>query len=162
MLHVWSIQDREAANMTNRSTLTEVEAAFVHLQRVAHLATADAEGKPHVIPVCYAFDGTYFYTPLDEKPKRVSESKLRRVRNIAARPEVALVIDQYDDDWSRLGYLLIQGRAALLAPTEAPHAQALVLLRARYIQYHAMALEKYPVIMITPEHVSSWGPAISR
>ncbi|MFL5663900.1 MAG: TIGR03668 family PPOX class F420-dependent oxidoreductase [Ktedonobacteraceae bacterium] len=148
--------------MTNRSTLTEAEADFVQRQRVARLATADAEGKPHVIPVCYAFDGTYFYTPLDEKPKRVSESKLRRVRNIVARPEVALVIDQYDDDWSRLGYLLIQGRAVLLAPAEAPHAQALVLLRARYIQYHVMSLEKYPVIMITPEHVTSWGPAISR
>lgn len=148
--------------MTNRSTLTEAEADFVQRQRVARLATADAEGKPHVIPICYAFDGTYFYTPLDEKPKRVSESKLRRVRNIVARPEVALVIDQYDDDWSRLGYLLIQGRAVLLAPAEAPHAQALVLLRARYIQYHVMSLEKYPVIMITPEHVTSWGPAISR
>ncbi|MFL5693123.1 MAG: TIGR03668 family PPOX class F420-dependent oxidoreductase [Ktedonobacteraceae bacterium] len=148
--------------MTNRSTLTEAEADFVQRQRVARLATADAEGKPHVIPVCYAFDGTYFYTPLDEKPKRVSESKLRRVRNIVARPEVALVIDQYDDDWSRLGYLLIQGRAVLLAPAEAPHAQALVLLRARYIQYHVMSLEKYPMIMITPEHVTSWGPAISR
>src|SRR5260370_19405724 len=89
-------EDQEAANMTNRSTLTEVEVAFVHSQRVARLATADAEGKPHVIPVCYAFDGTYFYTPLDEKPKRVSESKLRRGRNIAARPVGALVFCHND------------------------------------------------------------------
>src|SRR5919109_2414338 len=121
--------------MPDRTTLTETEIAFVQRQRVARLATADADGNPHVIPVCYAFDGTRFYTPLDEKPKRVTGSKLRRVRNIEVRPEVALVIDQYDDDWSRLGYLLIQGRAILLAPTEAPHAQALILLRARYIQY---------------------------
>ncbi|TMC89571.1 MAG: TIGR03668 family PPOX class F420-dependent oxidoreductase, partial [Chloroflexi bacterium] len=91
--------------MVKRTTLTEAETTFVAAQRVARLATADAEGNPHVIPVCYAFDGSRFYTPLDEKPKRVAESKLRRVRNIAARPEVALVIDQYDDDWSRLGYV---------------------------------------------------------
>src|SRR2546430_17050206 len=111
--------------MAKRATLTGPEAAFVHAQRVARLATADADGIPHVIPVCYAFDGEHFYTPLDEKPKRVAGSKLRRVRNIQARPEVALVIDQYDDDWSRLGYVLVQGRAELLAPEDATHAHSL-------------------------------------
>ncbi|HLQ27731.1 MAG TPA: TIGR03668 family PPOX class F420-dependent oxidoreductase [Ktedonobacteraceae bacterium] len=148
--------------MTNRTTLTEAEATFVNSQRVARLATANAEGNPHVIPVCYAFDGRYFYTPLDEKPKRVSESKLRRVRNIEVRHEVALVIDQYDDDWSRLGYVLVQGRAELLPPGDAAHAQALLLLRERYVQYRTMALEKYAVIAITPERVVSWGVAINR
>src|SRR6266581_8749571 len=115
--------------MTTRSTLTEAETTFVHSQRVARLATADANGNPHVIPVCYAFDGTRFFTPLDEKPKRVAASKLRRVRNIEARPEVALVIDQYDDDWSRLGYVLVQGRAELLQPEHVLHGRALLLLR---------------------------------
>jgi PPOX class probable F420-dependent enzyme len=147
--------------MTKRQALTETEAGFVRTQRVARLATADADGNPHVIPVCYAFDGVRFYTPLDEKPKRVAGSKLRRVRNISVRPQVALVIDHYDDDWSRLGYVLVQGRATLLTPAETLHAHALVLLRERYIQYQAMALEQYPVIVITPEHVSSWGPAIA-
>ena len=148
--------------MVKRATLTEAEAAFVRTQRVARLATADADGNPHVIPVCYAFDGTRFYIPLDEKPKRVAASKLRRVRNIEARPEVALVIDQYDDDWSRLGYVLVQGRAELLAPEDATHAHAVELLRERYSQYRTMALEKYPVIVITPDHVTSWGPAITN
>ena|SRR5947209_6140498 len=147
--------------MTRRTTLTEAETSFMLCQRVGRLATADANGNPHVIPVCYAFDGTRFYTPLDEKPKSVTESKLRRVRNISVRPEVALVIDQYDDDWSRLGYILIQGHAVLLAPEDALHAGALVLLRERYIQYQTMALEKYPVIAITPAHITSWGPAIT-
>lgn len=147
--------------MTNRTTLTEAEATFVRAQRVARLATADADGNPHVIPVCYAFDERYFYTPLDEKPKRVAGSKLQRVRNIQARPEVALVIDQYDDDWSRLGYVLVRGRAELLPPETAPHAHALELLRERYSQYRAMELEKYPVIVITPNHVTSWGPALT-
>jgi len=144
--------------MTKRRTLTEAEAIFVQTQRVARLATADAEGNPHVIPVCYAFDGTRFYTPLDEKPKRVSESKLRRVRNIAARPAVALVIDQYSDDWTQLGYLLVHGHAELISPEDADmHSQALLLLRERYIQYRSMALEKYPVIAITPIEVISWA-----
>src|SRR5438105_15681383 len=115
--------------MVKRTTLTEAETTFVAAQRVARLATADAEGNPHVIPVCYAFDGSRFHTPLDEKPKRVAQSKLRRVRNITVRPQVALVIDQYDDDWSRLGYLLIQGHAVPLAPEDPLHATALVLLR---------------------------------
>ena len=147
--------------MTNRAILTEAEAEFVRVQRVARLATADADGNPHVIPVCYAFDGTHFYTPLDEKPKRVAGTKLRRVRNIETRPEVALVIDRYDDDWSHLGYVLVRGQAALLLPEHAAHARALELLRERYIQYRTMALEKYPVIVLTPGSVTSWGPAIT-
>ena len=146
--------------MSNRTTLTEVENAFVHAQRVARLATSDADGHPHVVPVCYAFDGQRFYTPLDEKPKSVDISKLRRVHNIEARHEASLLIDQYDDDWSRLGYVLVHGRADLLSPQEPAHAHALALLRERYAQYRSMALETRPVIVITPDHVTSWGPAI--
>jgi PPOX class probable F420-dependent enzyme len=148
-------------NMPNRTTLTEAEAAFVQAQRVARLATADADGHPHIVPVCYAFDGTQFYTPLDEKPKRVNESKLRRVRNIEARHEASLLIDQYDDDWSRLGYVLVHGRAELLQPGSPLHPQVLALLRTRYFQYRTMDLERHPVIMITPDSVTSWGPAIA-
>jgi PPOX class probable F420-dependent enzyme len=147
-------------SMSRRTTLTNAETAFVLRQRAARLATADTAGNPHVIPCCYAFDGTRFYTPLDEKPKRVEYRQLRRVRNIEARPTVALVIDQYDDDWSRLGYVLIQGQAELLSPNNDEHARALVLLRERYVQYRTMALENYPVIAITPEQITSWGPAI--
>jgi PPOX class probable F420-dependent enzyme len=148
--------------MANRATLTETEATFVHTQRVARLATADADGHPHVIPVCYAFDGTRFYTPLDEKPKRVAGRELRRVRNIEARHEASLLIDQYDDDWSRLGYVLVHGRADVLMPEDAGRGHALVLLRERYRQYRTMALETHPVIVIMPDRVVSWGPALLR
>ena len=144
--------------MVKRATLTEAEAAFVRTQRVARLATADADGNPHVIPVCYAFDGTRFYIPLDEKPKRVAASKLRRVRNIVTRHEASLLIDRYDDvDWSRLGYVLVHGRAELMGPEDEAHAQALRLLRERYVQYRSMALETRTVIAITPDSVVSWG-----
>jgi PPOX class probable F420-dependent enzyme len=144
--------------MSGRATLTEEEIAFVQAHKVAHLATADEEGHPHLVPICYAFDGKRFYTPLDEKPKRVDESKLRRVRNIVARHEAALLIDRYDDvDWSLLGYVLVHGRAELIAPEDEGHAQALRLLRDRYVQYRAMELETRTVIAIIPESVVSWG-----
>ncbi|HZO71073.1 MAG TPA: TIGR03668 family PPOX class F420-dependent oxidoreductase [Ktedonobacteraceae bacterium] len=148
--------------MAQRNTLTAAETTFVQAQRVARLATADESGSPHLVPVCYAFDGMHFYTPLDEKPKSVKGTSLRRVRNIEARHEASLLIDQYDDDWSRLGYVLLHGRAELIEPGVELHTLALKLLRERYIQYRTMTLERYPVILITPDRVSSWGPAIVR
>ena len=136
--------------------------AFVQSQRAARLGTSDAEGRPHLVPVCYAFDGIRFYTPLDEKPKRVNVRELRRVKNIEVRRQAALLIDRYDDDWSRLGYVLVEGRAELLEPDAPAHTAALSLLRARYIQYHTMRLEELPVIAISPERVTSWGPALGQ
>lgn len=145
-----------------RKRLTKAEITFIYRQRIAHLATSDADGHPSVVPVCYAFDGQYLYTPLDEKPKSVDARRLKRVRNIEARHEASLVIDQYSDDWSQLGYVLISGRAELAEPGHMLHTLALPLLRERYIQYRAMALENLPVIVITPERVSSWGPALAN
>ncbi len=146
--------------MTHRSTLYDHEIAFIQSQRVARLATSDIDGHPHVVPVCFAFDGSRFYTPLDEKPKRVEQEQLRRVRNIEARHEAMLLIDQYEDDWSRLGYVQVYGHAALQMPGEPEHAHALLLLRERYVQYRTMMLEAYPVIMISPQRVVAWGPAL--
>jgi len=147
--------------MPRRTELTESEVAFVQMQRVARLATADLEGHPHIVPVCFAYDGSHFYIPLDEKPKKVDESKLRRVRNILARHEASLLFDQYDDDWSRLGYVLVHGQAGLIQAEDSLHAQALALLRKRYVQYRSMPLEEHAVIVITPDSVTSWGPALS-
>lgn len=143
--------------MAHRSTLLDHEIAFVQAQRVARLATSDADGHPHIVPVCFAFDGSHFYTPLDEKPKRVEQRQLRRVRNIEARHEAMLLFDLYDDDWSRLGYLQVYGHADLLMPDAPDHAAALRLLRERYIQYRSMKLEAYPLIVITPQRVVAWG-----
>lgn len=145
-----------------RATLTEREKAFIARQRVAHLATADARGHPTVVPVCYACDGERFFIALDEKPKRVEVRKLQRVRNIQARHEASLLIDQYADDWSQLGYVLIHGHAEIISPDHPLHAHALALVRERYVQYRAMALETLPVIVITPERISSWGPGLAN
>ena len=81
----------------NRADFTEAELDFLTRTRVGRLATADAAGQPHVIPVVFATDGRKLYTPLDEKPKRVAPSQLKRVRNLLENPKVAFVVDDYED-----------------------------------------------------------------
>jgi PPOX class probable F420-dependent enzyme len=125
--------------------------------RVARLATADQSGRPHVIPVCFVFDGQVLYTPIDEKPKRVSPRALRRVRNIEANPHVALVVDDYDEDWRRLRYALVRGTADLIGPDESGHAAAVARLRRKYPQYRTMRLEDRPVLRITPGRIVTWS-----
>jgi len=135
---------------------TPNQLAFLHAQRAGRLATATSDGAPHVIPVCYAYDGVSLYIALDAKPKRVAPERLRRIRNILENPRVALVIDRYSDDWSELAYLLIQGTAALVPPGEPEHSRAVALLRERYVQYLAMPIEQQPVIAIRPVAVVEW------
>jgi PPOX class probable F420-dependent enzyme len=130
---------------------------FLERQRVAHLATADALGAPHVVPICFALIGETVFVSIDEKPKRGAPMQLRRLRNIEANPHVALVADVYDDgDWSRLGFVLVRGRARIVL-VGPEHMRGLAALRAKYAQYRAMALEGRPVIAIDVEHVTSWG-----
>ena len=137
--------------------LTQAQRAFLDRQRVARLATADAGGAPHVVPVCFALAGASAYITIDDKPKRPSDTPLKRLRNIAENPVVALVADRYDDaDWSRLGWVMLRGRAELLR-AGAEHGEAQSLLRARYAQLKTMALERHPVIAIRIARVTSWG-----
>jgi PPOX class probable F420-dependent enzyme len=138
-------------------SFTDQQLSFLAAQRVGRLATASHSGAPHVIPVCYACDRTRLYIALDAKPKRVAPTQLKRIRNIAENPQVALVVDRYSDDWSELAYLLIAGSASLLPPDDAAHHHAIALLRARYSQYMAMPIELQPVIAITPLSIKAWG-----
>ena len=129
---------------------------FIRAGRVAHLATADAGGQPLVIPICFAFDGKEFFSPIDEKPKQISPHKLKRLRNIAENPKVSLIIDRYDEDWQRLAYLLITGKAKILL-RGARHRRAVLLLRKKYSQYERMAIDDRPIIVITPIRIRNWG-----
>ena len=127
--------------------------------RVARLATLDARSRPHIVPVCFAYNGKLFYTPVDRKPKRVPHERLARLQNIRAAPRVAVLIDQYDEDWTRLWYILIRGKAKLI-PQRAhkEHAWAIRKLRAKYPQYAAgMLADDAPIIRITPERTICWG-----
>ena len=130
--------------------------SFLETGRVARLATADARGSPHVVPVCYVYLRDKIYTALDRKPKRVEAGELKRVRNLAANPRVALVVDEYSEDWGRLGYVLVSGRAVLLAEGEE-RREAADVLRRKYPQYVELLAEDSLVIRITPERVVSWG-----
>jgi len=134
--------------------LASRELQFIQSQRVAHLATASADGRPHVVPVCFAYLDGHIYIAIDEKPKR--SLRLKRLRNIEANPQVAIVLDRYDEDWSRLAWVLVQGTAAVL-DRGPEHGRALTALREKYPQYLEMALEGRPVISVTAERVSSWG-----
>lgn len=126
---------------------------------VARLATVDAAAVPSVMPICYAGDGRAIYSALDEKPKRVAPTRLKRVRNVLERPAVALVVDDYGEDWSQLSHLLVRGRAEVLEPGTAEHASAVALLRAKYPQYRSMAIERQPVIAVRPTSARFWSAA---
>lgn len=132
-------------------------AALLRESRVARLGTADAAGRPLVVPVCYVFDGRACFSALDAKPKRVAAGALRRVRNIAANPRVSLVVDRWDEDWSKLAWVIVEGRGELLT-AGAERAAAVDLLREKYAQYRILGLDRdaAPVIRITPERALAW------
>jgi PPOX class probable F420-dependent enzyme len=136
--------------------MTPEQVAFLETQRVARLATVDEDGRPHALPVCFAALDGALYTPIDEKPKRGDPLTLRRVRNILAHPQVCLVADRYEEDWSHLTWLQVRGTAALV-DDEGERARVLARLRDRYPQYRAMDLESRPLIRITPDRVVSWS-----
>ena len=107
------------------------------------------------MPVCFVVSDGAVYITIDQKPKGRPRS-LKRLRNIAENPVAAFVVDRYDEDWRRLGWVMLRGPAEILA-SGAEHDKAQALLRARYAQYETMQLADLPVIAVRIEHVASWG-----
>jgi PPOX class probable F420-dependent enzyme len=136
--------------------LTDEQRQFLDAQRVARLATADATGRPHVVPICYVLTGDTVYFTIDEKPKKKPAAGLKRLANLRENPFAALVVDRYDEDWSRLGWVMLQGRAEVLE-SGPEHDLAQASLRARYPQLAAMRIEHLPVVAVRVDHVASWG-----
>jgi PPOX class probable F420-dependent enzyme len=135
--------------------LSDVQRRFLERSRVAHLATADRAGTPHLVPVCFYPDATSVYITVDEKPKR-QDIALKRVRNILENPAVAVSVDRWDEDWTRLGWIMLRGRADILGSGDE-HDRAQDHLRHRYQQYRTMDLAALPVIAVRIERVLSWG-----
>jgi len=135
--------------------LSEREGRFLASRRVGHLATADARGTPHLVPVCFAVSDDALYITIDQKPKGDVKA-LKRLRNITENPVASFVADRWDEDWTRLGWVMLRGPAEILADG-AEHDRAQALLRARYRQYQGMELAGLPVIAIRIERVTSWG-----
>ena len=121
--------------------------------RVARLATADGSGKPHVVPVTFAIEDETVFFAVDAKPKRTTN--LKRLRNMAANPSVSLLIDHYEEDWSRLWWVRVDGRARVLTD-EAQTQHAVDLLAGKYEQYRK-ARPSGPVVAVAIERISGWS-----
>jgi PPOX class probable F420-dependent enzyme len=125
--------------------------------RVARLATAGADGRPHLVPVVFALDGDTLYTAVDDvKPK--ATTRLKRLANIAANPGVALLADHYEDDWTALWWVRADGAARLLDPGDDEAARARTLLAERYPPY-ADAPPPGVVIAVDVTRWSGWAAA---
>ncbi len=139
---------------------TPAELRFVGERRVGRLATVSESSAPAVVPICYALiehgGEPVVVSALDEKPKTVPDAELARVRHILARPDVALVVDEYAEEWRNLAWVRLRGRATVVSPGEEGHAEAVTALRAKYPQYHGMAIDTRPLIRIVGLMAASW------
>jgi PPOX class probable F420-dependent enzyme len=130
--------------------------------RVARLATVDTECKPHVIPVVFVFDNDCYFIPIDAKTKRSRPEKLKRAKNIQQNPNVALLIDEYNENWRKLYFIMIQGKASIIGGKKLEQQSELFLLEKahkllsdKYLQYQEIGIGEY-VIMIIPQKVITW------
>jgi PPOX class probable F420-dependent enzyme len=119
---------------------------------VARLATIDRQGRPHLVPICFALVGETIYTAVDRKPKR--SQRLQRIENARANPQVAVLVDHYEDDWSQLWWVRLRGRARVLERGEEVE-RALALLAAKYTQYRAEP-PPGPVLAVDLEEWRGW------
>jgi PPOX class probable F420-dependent enzyme len=120
---------------------------------VAHLATVGADGRPHIVPICFALADELLYFVIDSKPKRTTN--LKRLRNIAANPAASILVDHYEDDWGSLWWVRIDGEARVATDQAEIHA-ALRLLRERYSQYRA-STPAGPVVAVAITGISGWS-----
>jgi PPOX class probable F420-dependent enzyme len=121
--------------------------------RVGRLATVTAAGRPHVVPVCFVLEGGRIYTAVDAKPK--TTQALRRLENVRASGRASLLVDHYEEDWSELWWVRVDGVAEVIDSEAAIDA-----LAAKYEQYRT-ARPAGPVIAIVPERWSSWVPSLT-
>ncbi len=129
--------------------------------RVARLATVDSECKPHLIPVVFVFDNYSYFIPIDEKTKRSRPEKLKRAKNIQQNSNVTLLIDDYNENWRKLYFIMIQGKAYIIGGKKLEQNELLLLEKAhkllsdKYLQYQKIGIGEY-VIMIIPQKVITW------
>jgi PPOX class probable F420-dependent enzyme len=158
-------------NLCNPNNIVIQE--IINRARVARLSTIDYEKKiPHIVPVVFAFDGHHYFIPLDEKRKKETVEKLKRVKNIQHCPNVALLIDEYNEDWSKLVFVMIQGKAYLISEGDEDKAKGICiydhnnndassvkkghrLLYQKYTQYKKIGIGKYCII-VKPQKIIFW------
>jgi len=149
--------------MPSEPLLSTDQRALLDSARRAVLATIAPDGHPRLVPICFVVAGEppILYTPIDDKPKRSEDPlTLARVRDIAADPRVTVLVDFWDEDWTRLAWLRSEGRATLLEPGDGTeeHSVTVAALRIKYRQYATHRLDELPLIRIALERVIGWGP----
>ena len=122
--------------------------------RVARLATTDPDGRPHLVPMVFAVDGDTLYSAVDRKPKR--SQTLRRIENARVRPEVTILVDHFEEDWGRLWWIRLRGRARVL-DTGEERDRALALLQEKYPQYRTEPPDG-PVLAVDVSEARVWEP----
>jgi PPOX class probable F420-dependent enzyme len=148
--------------------LSPAERRFLSEARQATLATISPDGRPRLVPVCFVLGETadrlgrpLLYSPLDEKPKQVDDPmKLARVQDLLVLPDASILVDRWDEDWSRLGWVRAYGTGQILEPQpheREEHATAVAALKEKYPQYLEQALDRRPVIRIALTRAVSWG-----
>ena len=131
---------------------------FIERARVARLATVDFASKPYLVPVVFVFYANHFFIPVDEKRKTAKPEKLKRIKNIKGNPNVALLIDNYSEDWTKLAFVMIQGKASIASKTQGniQLREAYKKLMRKYLQYQKVGIGE-TCIIIAPEKVASWS-----
>ena len=145
--------------MVNTSNRLEGEArAFVLAARRASMATIAPAGPPRLVPVCFELVADHLWIAIDDKPKRSADPMaLARVRDVVERPAVSMLVDRWDEDWTRLGWVRIEGQAGIVAARSPGHEAAIAALRAKYPQYRSHRVEERPAIRVAIERVVTWG-----
>ena len=123
--------------------------------RVGHLATCDSSLRPYVVPICYVFHDGVIYSAIDEKPKQTQPANLRRTVNIKSNPNVCVVVDHYEENWGKLKFIMIHGKAKLIL-SGREHQKAINQLQRKYPQYRAMNLRPRPIIKVSPIRSVAW------
>jgi PPOX class probable F420-dependent enzyme len=124
---------------------------------VARLATIDPDGRPHLVPIVFAIEDETLYTAVDRKRKR--SQRLRRIENARARPDVTVLVDHYEDDWARLWWIRLRGRARVLDRGEE-RDRALALLSEKYPQYRDQPPDG-PVLAVDVAEVREWAASVT-
>jgi PPOX class probable F420-dependent enzyme len=149
--------------MTHDPFLTPLQRNLLARSRRAVLATLAPNGRPRLVPICFVLDPdrSILYSPLDAKPKTVTDVRdLARVRDLRRDPRVTVLVDTWDEDWSQLGWLRCEGTASLLEPTGDPggeHGLAVAGLRLKYRQYETHDLAARPMLRIAVERAAGWA-----
>lgn len=141
----------------SRDTFSNAERTSLETARVGRLATADARGRPNVVPFCFALCDDRLVSSIDEKPQRTNPTSLRRVRDVRENPSVAAVVDEYSEEWTELRWVQVRGQAAILHPGDDGHVAGVDALRTTYDQYRNQAIEDRLLLRVRPGHVLSWG-----